>query len=412
MTPRTLDRASRAVALAALVSLIAVTSVRLQADTGSCPPSGQTVTLPFTDVTGNFFFCAIASAFFSGLTNGTTPTTYSPSQNTPREQMAAFVSRTLDQSLRRGSRRAALGQWWTPRAATDMAETFAGNSPFSIQSDGLNLWVADFGGNHVLGVSSLNGVVTSVWAGIQQPVDLVVARGLIYVLTEGGSVYTINSGASGLPPLLLTGVPPGGGAITFDGSRLWTTSPGSGSISAIKLFPSTVDTFDAAFSIPVGMVYDGAHLWVTDVQPPGSMLKKVDITTGAVLQTITLPNSPGEASFPCFDGTNIWVPGSNNKLYVVRVKDNLGNPLPLPPDPLMPFVLATLTGNGLATPLRAAFDGERVLVTNGNSPFGVSLWKAADLTPLGSITTPAATRGVCSDGLNFWFTEAGRILRF
>jgi DNA-binding beta-propeller fold protein YncE len=69
------------------------------------------------------------------------------------------------------------------------------------------------------------------------------------------------------------------------------------------------------------------------------------------------------------------------------------------------IVLATLTGNGLNQPVTAAFDGERILVTNfgGNS---VSLWKAADLSPLGSVSTGASTRptGACSDGLNFWIT--------
>ena len=73
-------------------------------------------TLPFTDVMGNIFFCQIAEAYFSGLTNGTTPTTYSPSDPVLRDQMAAFVTRTQDSALRRGSRRAALGQWALPSA--------------------------------------------------------------------------------------------------------------------------------------------------------------------------------------------------------------------------------------------------------------------------------------------------------
>jgi hypothetical protein len=84
---------------------------------------------------------------------------------------------------------------------------------------------------------------------------------------------------------------------------------------------------------------------------------------------------------------------------VVRVKNAEGKPL------AEPFVLATLTGNGLDDPFTAAFDGERILVTNisGNS---VSLWKAADLTPLGTFPTGAGTGpfGACSDGLNFWIT--------
>jgi DNA-binding beta-propeller fold protein YncE len=102
-----------------------------------------------------------------------------------------------------------------------------------------------------------------------------------------------------------------------------------------------------------------------------------------------------------FDGTNIWVPNFNsNSLTVVRVKDAQGNAL------ATAFVLATLTGNGMNIPATAAFDGERILVTNvtGNS---VSLWKTADLTPLGFFPTGSGPSGACSDGLNFWLTLPG-----
>jgi hypothetical protein len=72
------------------------------------------------------------------------------------------------------------------------------------------------------------------------------------------------------------------------------------------------------------------------------------------------------------------------------------------------MVLATLTGNGLHSPQVAAFDGQRILVTNliGNT---VSLWKATDLTPIGSVSTGAITvpTGACSDGINFWITLQG-----
>jgi hypothetical protein len=59
-------------------------------------------TVPFTDVSSNIFFCQIAEAYFSGLTNGTTPTTYSPDDFVRRDQMAAFTTRTQDAALIRG----------------------------------------------------------------------------------------------------------------------------------------------------------------------------------------------------------------------------------------------------------------------------------------------------------------------
>jgi len=79
------------------------------------------------------------------------------------------------------------------------------------------------------------------------------------------------------------------------------------------------------------------------------------------------------------------------------------------------MVLATLTGNGLNDPHQAAFDGQRVLVTNG-AGFSVSMWNAADLTPIGSFDAGVLTvpYGACSDGINFWVTllNADALARF
>ncbi len=68
-------------------------------------------------------------------------------------------------------------------------------------------------------------------------------------------------------------------------------------------------------------------------------------------------------------------------------------------------ILTTLTGNGLFGPVSAAFDGQRILVTNQAAEV-VSLWKAADLTPLGSSSTGTGSQpfGAASDGVNFWVT--------
>lgn len=78
-------------------------------------------------------------------------------------------------------------------------------------------------------------------------------------------------------------------------------------------------------------------------------------------------------------------------------------------------IVNTLSGNGLNGPLIAAFDGERILVTNSNGN-SVSLWKATDMSPLGSVATGANTfpPGACSDGLNFWITLNGtsKLVRF
>ena len=80
--------------------------------------------LPFTDLGNEATFCAaIAEAYYTGITAGTSATTFSPQDVMTRSQGAAFATRSLDASLARGSRRAALGQWWTtaPHYARDWA---------------------------------------------------------------------------------------------------------------------------------------------------------------------------------------------------------------------------------------------------------------------------------------------------
>src|SRR5215469_18933917 len=136
--------AVRIVLLVSLIINLTVISTRHHADSGSC--GGETITLPFTDVGGSGFFCQIAEAFFCGLANGTSATTYNPSGNVTRDQMAAFITRTQDSSLRRGNKRAALRQFWTttpryPSASGGLGTTTVGSGPEGVESDGEDLWV-------------------------------------------------------------------------------------------------------------------------------------------------------------------------------------------------------------------------------------------------------------------------------
>src|SRR6185295_451701 len=84
---------------------------------------------PFTDVAGDAFCPFVLEIFSLGITTGTTPTTYDPSSNVSRLQMAAFLSRTVDGVLKRGSRRASLDQFWTAQNATVLGVTTVGDFP-------------------------------------------------------------------------------------------------------------------------------------------------------------------------------------------------------------------------------------------------------------------------------------------
>jgi hypothetical protein len=397
----------RAIALIIVIVTLTLASTRMRADTGTC--GGASITLPFTDVpASNIFFCSIASAYFSGLTVGTSATTYTPSQPVPREQMAAFITRTHDSALRRGNRRATLGQWWTSTTIPSDATTLVGNSPVSVQADGADLWVVNSNAGTVSRVRASDGQLLGTWTGATGAYGVLVARGRVFVTGEinPGRLYQIDPRQPPGAVTLVTnelGADPSG--IAYDGSRIWTaTFEGGVSIISLDCPGSCVTTVTAGFGNLVGILFDGANIWVAD--QGDDTIKKLN-ADGAVIQTVPVGANP---RFPIFDGTNIWVPNrSSNSVTVVRAKDSTGNPL------AQPFVLATLTVNGLNFPDTAAFDGQRILVTNssGNS---VSLWRATDLTPLGSFLTGAnsAPFGACSDGINFWIALSGtdRLGRF
>jgi hypothetical protein len=385
--------------------VLALASTRLKADIGTC--GGVLTTLPFTDVpSGNIFFCSIAEAFFSGLANGTTATTYDPSANVPREQMAAFVTRTMDQSVKRSSRRAALDQYWTTQGPGSLALTTVGFHPHLVKSDGADVWVAN--DDTVSRVRASDGRLLETWTGAPGATGVLCAMGKVFVteLTTPGELYQIDPTQPPGPVTVLSnalgGEPEG---IAFDGSRIWTADggqPDPGSVSIITLNPVAVNIVTTGFTSLAGIIYDGQNMWVTDAST--NKLYKLD-SSGAILSTTDVGVFP---HFPAFDGTNIWVPNFNsNTVTVVRATGGLAG-----------TVLAILSGNGLLSPYQVAFDGERILATNFNGD-SVSLWKAADFTPLGTLSTGPSTRpfGACSDGLNFWIALSspgvqGKLARF
>lgn len=378
----------RATLLVAAMIVITAASAQLKADTGSCG-NGST-SLPFTDVpAGNVFFCSIAEAYFSALTNGTTATTYNPSDTVTREQMAAFITRTMDQSLQRGSRRAALKEFWTPISRNGLGFTNVGIAPALVVSDGADIWVPNETSGTVSRVRGSDGKLLETWTGASSAVGALSATGKIFVTgtTNPGRLYEIDpyqpAGAVSVLTSALGAFPQG---IAFDGERIWTA--GGSSVSIVSFNPLSVTVLTAGFDNPRGLVYDGVNMWVTNQGT--DKLFKLD-SNGLIIQAIDVGQTPG---FPVFDGTNIWVPSAlSDTVTVVRASTGA--------------VLAILKTAGLNGSLVAAFDGERVLVTNptGNSVF---LWKAADLTPLGSVNTGPNTRpfGACSDGLNFWIALA------
>ena len=394
-----------------VLTLIAITaaSTRLSADTGTC--SGASIALPFTDVMSSPFFCNIAEAYFTGLTNGTSPSTYSPAQTVTREQMSAFVTRTLDQSIKRGADRLAINQLWTPQNEANLAMTTVGTNPKFAKSDGVDVWVSNYVSDSISRVHASDGRKLGDWTGATAASGVLVAMGKVfatgYVPGSPGKLYELDpTQPPGSVTTLSSNLGLGSLSMAFDGTRIWTANhgtlaPDTGSVSIITLSPSVmVNTVSTGFSEPLGIVYDGANIWVTD--SGDSTLKMLD-PSGNVLKSVHVGGDP---HYPAFDGTNIWVPNrASNTVSVVRAIGGLAG-----------TVLATLNSNSSTnSQQQAVFDGQRILITNGSSD-SVSLWNASDLTPIGTFATGvnSGPTGVCSDGLSFWIAlfNSNKLARF
>jgi hypothetical protein len=366
--------------------------------TGSYP-------FPYTDVAsvGDPFCPGIMEAYVTGVSKGTTPTTFSPNNTVTRVQMTTFLQRSLDQGLARTSRRAALNQWWIPQNTASMQTISVGGQPVFCAADGENIWASTQ--SDVIQVQANTGALLGTWTGAAGSEGVLFAAGKIYVPTNAppGKLYAFDPTQ---PPGAGTSVATVGNfpfGIAFDGTNIWTANFGApGSVSIITPQASTpypVSTVTTGFNAPTGILYDGAHIWVTDFGA-GTLLKLGP--AGAILQTVTVGVGP---EFPVFDGANIWVPNFTDSSITV-VQASSGN------------VVATIAAdasNKLIGPFAASFDGERVLVTNfGGS--SVTVFKAADLSLIANVTTGTATgpRGACSDGINFWLPllNTGNLLRF
>ena len=367
--------------------LLAAASLAAGAASGAVIPCG-----PFTDVAVDAFCPFVLEIFYLQITTGTTPTTYDPAGNVTRLQMAAFLSRSVDRVLQRGSRNAALNRFWTTQDASVLGMTTLGQLEQRMNAcDGADVWVANNQSGSISRVRASDGKLLETWTGAAGAYGVRVAMGKIFASSSGGltRLYRLDpSQPAGAVTTLATNLGPSSGGITFDGARLWVASA-EGSVSIVTpaaTVPWTVTTVTVGGNAN-GVVFDGNSIWATvDVN-----LVRLD-PVGAILQTVTVGSGP---RMPVFDGSNIWVPNLGaNSVAVVRAATG--------------SVLATLTGNGLVggSAFQAAFDGERVLVTSSSG--GLSLWKAADLTELGSLDVSGTIPiGVCSDGVNFWIAMNG-----
>ena len=137
---------------------------------------------PYTDVSGvGAAFCpGIMEAYVTGVSKGTTPTTFSPNDTVTRVQMTTFLQRSLDQGLTRASRRAALNQWWTPQTATAMQTIALGGTPLLLRRGRRRHLDAHHLGK-VVQVQASTGTVLGTWTGATGGAGVLVAAGKVFV---------------------------------------------------------------------------------------------------------------------------------------------------------------------------------------------------------------------------------------
>ena len=353
---------------------------------------------PFTDVSPGL--CPyVLEMYYLGITAGTSATTFSPDSPMTRGQAAVFVSKAINQTLARSSRRAALGQWWTttPHWDLGLGVTAVGGGPFAAACDGSDVWTTVTNDGLVARVRASDGKLLETWTGATNATAILSAMGRIFLTRNypPEALYMIDpSQPAGSPTAVTADLGGPSFGLAFDGSRIWATSfkaavliitPGSS-------IPWSVTTVTTGFMAPIGIVWDGSNIWVGDQL--ASSLFKLD-AGGSILQTVALPAEPGS---PAFDGANIWVPVGGapapSSVVVVRVSDGT--------------ILANLPMGNNGGVGGAAFDGERVLTTDPPSQ-RIYLWRAADFAPLGNFATEASAfpLSVASNGVNFWVTLNG-----
>jgi len=173
---------------------------------------------PFTDAAADAFCPFVLEVFYLGITTGTTPTTYDPTADVTRLQMAAFLSRTVDGTLRRASRRAAANKFWIPGSGAALGLTTVGASSYGVAFDGADLWVGNQGGT-VSRVRASDGRLLETWTGATDANQILVALGN----SLGHSVSLWKAADLSVLGSRLTGPGSTPAAATSDGLIFWIT---------------------------------------------------------------------------------------------------------------------------------------------------------------------------------------------
>ena len=161
--------------------------------------------------------------------------------------------------------------------------------PTFCAADGADISVVTDG--QLVQVQANTNMVLTFFGGSFALYGLVAVEGFIFVTnaTSPGNLNIFDMGQGTLNVLDGLGNFPTG--IAFDGINLWTANAGPpGSVSIVTLEPTPtlpypVTTITTGFNSLLGVLYDGAHIWVTDAG--AGKLYKLD-PSGNIIQTVTV----------------------------------------------------------------------------------------------------------------------------
>jgi YVTN family beta-propeller protein len=130
-------------------------------------------------------------------------------------------------------------------------------------------------------------------------------------------------------------------AVAFDGTNIWVTSLGSGTVSKIDPATKTVTATVGVGTNPQGVAFDGTSIWVTNVG--SGNVSKIDPATNTVTATVGVGTSPRAVAF---DGTSIWVTnsGSGNVSRINPATNTVTATVGVGTSPFLRPVVATVVG--------------------------------------------------------------------
>lgn len=186
-----------------------------------------------------------------------------------------------------------------------------------------------------------------------------------------GANTTNNSFAVGNKPI----------GLAFDGASMWVANLNSDNVMKLKASDgSMLGTFSVG-SLPAGIAFDGANVWVANYG--SGTVSKLQANDGTLVGTYAVGANPFELAF---DGANVWVANSGSG-NITKLRANDGAQLGT----------FNLGGN----PQTVAIDGTSIWVTNHS---GNNVWKLrpSDGAVLASYTVGSHPYGIAFDGNNMW----------